>query len=103
SAACDAKPADGATIMELTLFWKPGTYEINTKSKTAAIRFRELAGGKWKTLPDAVKGTVHVIEAPYAAGKTGRIHVTGDRAGKPIDEELDVALCVPFEPKTKGH
>jgi hypothetical protein len=105
AATCgDTNPADGATVLELSLYWTPGVYSIGTKTKSASIRVRESSGGKWKTLPDVVKGQVQVREAPVERGKTGRIHVTGDRGGQPIDEELDVLVCVPFEPpKQKGH
>ena len=87
--------------MELSLYWQPGTYEIGKRTKTAQIRVRRFEGGKWKTLPDVVKGDVTVIEAPVEQGKTGRIHVHGDRAGQAIGEDFDVAVCVPFDASKK--
>jgi hypothetical protein len=97
-AACTDKPSEGNTTIELSLYWKPGTYVIGTRTKTASIRVRRFEGGKWKTLPDAVKGEVQVIDAPIEQGKSGRIHIHGDRAGQAIDDDFDVVLCVPFDP-----
>jgi hypothetical protein len=101
AATCGAKPAEGSTVLELSLYWKPGTYEIGTRTKTASIRVRQFEGGKWKTLPDVVKGQVQVIEAAVEPGKTGRLHITGDRAGQPINEDLEVVVCVPFDASKK--
>jgi hypothetical protein len=98
TAACADKPSEGSTIMELSLYWKPGTYVIGTRTKTASIRVRRFEGGKWKTLSEAVKGEVQVIEAPIEPGKSGRIHIRGDRAGQAIDDDVDVVLCVAFDP-----
>ena len=51
AATCGAKPTEGSTMMELSLYWKPGTYEIGTRTKTASIRVRRFEGGSWKRCP----------------------------------------------------
>ncbi len=101
STTCADKPTEGSTMMEVSIYWKPGTYDIGTRTKTASIRVRRFEGGKWKPLPDVVKGDVTVVEAPGEQGKSGRIHIHGDRSGQAINEDFEVVLCVPFDPSKK--